>query len=307
MGLAIFRWQLYKIRVRSWKQLARRSTFDQGCRINLACATERARGTAGRPALLLDNFDHLVDAAPALTALLGDCANIDILVTSRVVLRVQPEHTYLVPPLSVPDLGSQTRMAAIGASPAVELFTQRARAVQSDFKLSPENQTAVAEICQRLDGLPLAIELAATRIRILQPHGLLTRLTHRLPMLAGAPKDAPARQQTLSSTIAWSFDLLSPLVQVRFLRLSVFSGGFTFDAAAAVLGTTDDETIETLLELAGCSLIRQEHNGVEPLRYIMLGDRATGGAVARTAPPNREGRKRSVNAMEHGVSISAWI
>ncbi|MDQ2885995.1 MAG: NB-ARC domain-containing protein [Chloroflexota bacterium] len=160
--------------------------------------------------LLLDNFEHLLDAAPSLTELLAACPMLKILVTSRTVLHVQGEQELTVPPLSVPDLQQELAYEEVKCSPAVKLFLERAQAMRPDFQLTQENAGIVAEICAQLDGLPLALELAAARIKLLPPAALLARLDSRLTLLTSGRQDLPLRQKTLRDTIAWSYDLLSP-------------------------------------------------------------------------------------------------
>jgi predicted ATPase/class 3 adenylate cyclase/Tfp pilus assembly protein PilF len=188
-----------------------------------------------RMLLLLDNFEQVVGAAPLVADLLAGCAGLKILVTSRAVLHVRGEQEFPVPTLAVPvpdarhaTPGSLTQFAA------VQLFVDRASAARPSFEITPENATAVAEICRRLDGLPLAIELAAARIKVLTPQAMLSRLERRLPLLTGGARDLPERHQTLRGAIAWSYDLLSEPHRQLFRRLSVFITGFTLTAAEAV-------------------------------------------------------------------------
>jgi predicted ATPase/class 3 adenylate cyclase/DNA-binding CsgD family transcriptional regulator len=189
--------------------------------------------------LLLDNFEQVVDAAPLVAELLADAPQMKVLVTSRAMLRISGEHEFAVPPLALPDRQGvvtygQNLPAALSQYEAVRLFIDRARAVKSDFVVTNDNAPAVAEICFQLDGLPLAIELAAARSRLLSPQSLLARLNNRLGLLTGGPRDLPARQQTLRATIEWSYNLLTPEEQVVFARLGVFVGGCTLEAAEAV-------------------------------------------------------------------------
>ncbi len=184
--------------------------------------------------LVLDNFEHVLSAAPLVATLLQGVPQLTVLATSRAPLRVGGEHDYLIPPLTLPDRASASSLAACLESEAVRLFLERARAVRSDFTLSDENTPDVAEICRRLDGLPLAIELAAARLRFLPPSTLLARLERRLPLLTGGDQDLPARHQTLRAAIDWSHDLLDSSSQTLFRRLAVFAGGFTLEAAEAV-------------------------------------------------------------------------
>ncbi|MGH2530939.1 MAG: ATP-binding protein [Thermomicrobiales bacterium] len=195
----------------------------------------RARLRDAHLLLLLDNFEHVEDAAPLIAELLVACPRIRALVTSRAPLRVSGEHEYPVPPLRVPETPVRPAVADLARTEAVTLFCQRARAVRPDFVLHEANAAVVAEICRRLDGLPLAIELAAVHIKVLSPRDLLTRLTNRLQILVGGSRDLPARLQTMRDAIAWSYDLLSPEEQALFRRLSIFVGGCTLDAAKWVM------------------------------------------------------------------------
>jgi predicted ATPase len=189
---------------------------------------------ARKQLLLLDNYEHLLGAAPLVPALLGPCPRLKVLATSRVPLRVHGEHTYAVAPLPVPGPGGETAVDDLARSAAVALFVQQVQALVPDFRLTPINGPAVAEICRRLDGLPLAIELAAVHSTLLAPQALLARLEHRLPLLVGGPRDAPERLQTMRNAIAWSYDLLDAPEQALFRRLAVFAGGCTLEAAAAI-------------------------------------------------------------------------
>jgi predicted ATPase/DNA-binding SARP family transcriptional activator len=191
-----------------------------------------------RVLLVIDNMEHVASAAPVVAKLLAGCPDLEALITSRGRLKLQGEQEYPLQPLALPDaplaLDSQSNSAMTGRAledvPAVALFTRRARAALPAFVLSGGNAAAVAEICRRLDGLPLAIELAAARVRLLPPPELLARLDHPLAVLTGDPRDAPDRHRTLRATIAWSHDLLTPAEQDLFARLAVFVGGFTMEA-----------------------------------------------------------------------------
>ena len=188
--------------------------------------------------LVLDNFEHLLPAAVFVADLLASCQALTILVTSRTVLRLSGEQAYPVPPLSLPAAGGPAAVTAVatGRSEAAQLFVARAAEAAAGFVLSDDNASDVAEICRRLDGLPLAIELAAAWVPILPPRSLLARLERRLPLLTGGPSDAPARLRTMRDAFAWSYDLLSPTEQSLFQRLAVFVSGFTIGAAEAVAG-----------------------------------------------------------------------
>jgi predicted ATPase/DNA-binding CsgD family transcriptional regulator len=188
----------------------------------------------GRRLLILDNAEQIGEAGPALSLLLSRRPDLSILVTSRVRLHLSIEHEYPVPPLAPPPAGDGATAASAAANPAVALFVQRARAARPDFALTDDNAAAVAEICRRLDGLPLAIELAAARAKVLSPPALLARLANRLQVLTGGPRDAPARLQTMRDAIAGSLDLLTPDELALFRHLSVFVDGFSLEAAEYV-------------------------------------------------------------------------
>ena len=185
---------------------------------------------------MLDNFEHVLEAAPRVADLLAAAPQLKLLVTSRIPLHLSGEHEYPVPPLALPDPAHLPEVSSLSQYEAVALFVERARAVKADFAVTNANAPAVAEICVRLDGLPLAIELAAARVKLLSPQALLARLEQRLDLLTGGPRDLPARQQTLRATIDWSYDLLGPDEQTLFARLAVFAGGCTLEAAEAVCG-----------------------------------------------------------------------
>jgi predicted ATPase/DNA-binding CsgD family transcriptional regulator len=226
-----------------------------------------------RVLLVLDNFEHVLDAAPLVTDLLSVAPDIRFLVTSRARLRLSGEHEHVVPPLELVDLGEQVSYEAAAQSPAVQLFVARARAVQEAFALTEENAAAVAAICRRLDGLPLAIELAAARVKLLPPSSLLARLERRLPLLTNGGRDLPARQQTMRDTIAWSYGLLSEPEQRLFRRLAVFVGGCTLEAAEAIADEQGDlgfDVFDGITSLVEKSLLRPAPaTGTEP-RFTML-------------------------------------
>jgi predicted ATPase/class 3 adenylate cyclase len=211
--------------------------------------------------LVLDNFEQVIEAAPVLADLLKASSALNLLVTSREALHLSAEHEYPVPPLALPDPKRLPNREALTQYAAVALFIQRAMAVKPDFKVTNANAPAIAEICARLDGLPLAIELAAARVKLLPPEALLSRLDRRLKVLTGGARDVPARQQTLRGAIEWSYNLLEPAEQELFARLSVFSNGCTVEAAEAVCdaeGDLDVEVLDGLSSLVDKSLIRQE-------------------------------------------------
>ncbi|MBV9601342.1 MAG: helix-turn-helix domain-containing protein, partial [Chloroflexi bacterium] len=246
-----------------------------------------------RVLLVLDNFEHLLEAAPLAPELLGACPALALLVTSRAALRVQAERRFVVAPLAAPGAEADAAEHDVGASPAVRLFVERARLVAPGFALDGDTAAAIAGICRRMDGIPLALELAAARVRLLPPAALLRRLERRLgphatdapalnprrvgalPLLVGGAPDLPERQQTLRATLAWSHDLLAPAAQVLFRRLAVFAGGWTLEAAEAVCASaelTAGEVLDRLHVLVDSSLVqvrRLEDAGGEP-RFGLL-------------------------------------
>ncbi len=239
--------------------------------------------------LLLDNFEQVLDAAQLVAELLAAAHRLKVLVTSRAALHLYGEHEFAVPPLALPDRGSMPTLERLAQYEAVRLFIDRAQAIKSDFAVTNANAPAVAKICYRLDGLPLAIELAAARIKLFPPEALLARLSNRLTLLTGGPRDLPARQQTLRSTIDWSYDLLSPQAQALFRRLGVFVGGCTLEAAETIcaeLSIEQEESRETAHKnpflhssfsilhsvetLVDQSLLRQEEGVDGEPRFVML-------------------------------------
>jgi len=222
--------------------------------------------------LVLDNFEQIVAAAQELEGLLAACPGLSILVTSRAVLHLSAEQVVPVTPLSLPNL-STSDQEDIAESAAVTLFVQRARHILPSFQLTPPNARAIAEVCVRLDGLPLAIELAAARVKLLPPQALLARLSQRLRLLTGGLRSLPARQQTLRSTIQWSYDLLGSQEQALFHLLSVFVDGGPLSAAEALcqeLGQTDLDVLNSLSALMDNSLIQVSEEGAEEPRFLML-------------------------------------
>ena len=216
--------------------------------------------------LVLDNFEHLLEAAPQVAGLLAASPGLKILVTSRSPLHLSAEHELPVPPLELPDPARLPDLSSLSLYDSVALFIDRARAVNPDFELTSASAPSVAELCVRLDGLPLAIELAAARAKLLSPHALLARLEQRLDLFTG-PRDLPARQQTLRAAIDWSYDLLDPEEQKLFARLAVFHGGCTLDAAEAVCGS---DLLTGLANLIDGSLLRREERSDGEPRLAML-------------------------------------
>jgi predicted ATPase/class 3 adenylate cyclase len=222
--------------------------------------------------LILDNFEHLLPAAELVNDLLAAAAGLKIMVTSRSMLNVYGERVFEVPPLPLPDPTKEADLAELSANEAVALFVERARAAAPGFVLTTESAAAISEICVRLDGLPLAIELAASRVRLLGPGEILTRLREHLPVLAAGPSNLPARQRTLRSTIEWSYRLLPPAQQRLCSRLTVFAGGCALDAAEAVCnpdGELGMDTLDGLASLIDHSLV-QRHGGAGESRFGML-------------------------------------
>jgi predicted ATPase/transcriptional regulator with XRE-family HTH domain len=238
-----------------------------------------------RRLLVLDNFEQVLDAAPLIVNLLEACPGLKALVTSRAALHVRGERLYAVPPLLLPNMAQRPATGALARTPAVALFVERAQAVLPHFRLTEQNAAAMAAICVRLDGLPLAIELAATRIKLLPPEGLLARLEQRLAVLTDGARDLPPRHRTLRAAIAWSYELLDAGEQTLFARLGVFVGGCTLAAAEAVLGTEDrglseqtpvsvvspqSSVLEGLAALLDKSLLKQEEGVAGEFRFTML-------------------------------------
>lgn len=228
--------------------------------------------------LILDNFEQVIEAAPLVAELLGAASGIQILVTSRTMLRLSGEHVFTVPSLALPEPDVDQPLERLEQYEAVRLFVERAQAANPDFALSQDNAHDVAEICRRLDGLPLALELAAARVRLLTPQALRVRLEGSLGLLTGGARDLPERQQTLNNTIAWSYGLLSEDEQNLFAQLSVFSGGFDLPAVESIClpvgqhlaGPNQIATrIEALSSLVDQSLVRREGQHGEP-RFGML-------------------------------------
>jgi predicted ATPase len=223
--------------------------------------------------LLLDNFEQLIQAAPTVAELLAMGPTLKILVTSRAALHVYGECEFPVPPLALPDSRSVARVEILSQCPAVALFVQRAVAAKPDFELNRENAPSVIEICTRLDGLPLAIELAAARVKVLSPSSMRARLASRLQLLTGGARDLPERQQTLRAAMDWSYDLLSGAEQKLFRRLSVFLGGCNLEGVEAVCDTKSDLDLDLLDGMASMvdkSLVQQLEQTNGESRFAML-------------------------------------
>ena len=223
--------------------------------------------------LLLDNFERVANAATHVADLLGVCPRLKVLATSREPLHVRAEHEFPVPALALPDPKHLPDLATLSQYDAVALFIERAQAVKPDFQVTNANAPAVAEICARLDGLPLAIELAAARIKLFPPQELLTRLGQRLQLLTSSLRDVPARQQTLRKTIQWSYDMLAAQEQHLFRRISVFVGGCTFqaiEALSASLGSASTSVLDEVVSLIDKNLLQRTTQEGEELRLTML-------------------------------------
>ena len=223
--------------------------------------------------LVLDNFEHVLDAAGDVGNLLLACPDLDVMVTSRAPLGLRGEQEYVVPPLELPPAERVREKRDVEAAASVRLFVGRAQAATPSFDLTRENAADVAAICRRLDGLPLALELAAARVKLLTPAELLARLDRALPLLSGGARDLPERQRTIEAAIRWSYDLLGAPEQALFRRLSIFVGGWTLEAAEAV-GAGDDARAEDVLDLlgrlVGQSLVVAEAPGDGRTRYRLL-------------------------------------
>jgi predicted ATPase/DNA-binding CsgD family transcriptional regulator len=243
--------------------------------------------------LVLDNFEQVAAAAPLLIELLATCSRLKLLVTSREVLHVRGEHVFEVPPLALPDPRHLPDWATLARYGAVALFVERAREVQPSFEFTPEDTALIAEICVRLDGLPLAIELAAARLKLLPLPELLERLGHRLALLTGGPRDLPARQRTMRDTIAWSYDLLSQEEQRLFRLFSIFVGGGTLaamEAMYAALGGDSAQVLDGVVSLLDKHLLRQA--GQDERRLLMLETIREFGPEALAASQELEAARR---------------
>jgi predicted ATPase/class 3 adenylate cyclase len=223
--------------------------------------------------VLLDNFEQVLSGAPLVGRLLSACPTLEVLATSRSVLRLYGEQEYQVEPLKLPDHKRLPPLERLTQYESVRLFIERAKASRPEFSVTDDNAPAVAEICARLDGLPLAIELAAARIKLLGPSAMLQRLGSRLKLLTGGARNLPERQRTLRGTIEWSFALLEEGEQVLFARLAVFSGGRTLEAIEAVCDAEGDlpvDALEGVSSLLDNSLLRQEQGAEGEERFVML-------------------------------------
>ena len=262
-----------------------------------ALAEELSRTVQVDTLLVLDSFERVVAAAPDITTLLARAERLKVLVTSQTALRLYGEREVAVAPLAVPDPGKLPPLEELARSPAVVLFVERAAAIIPGFALTPDNAVAVAAVCARLDGLPLAIELAAARVKLLSPAALAARLERSLDFLTG-PRDLPARQQTLRATIDWTHELLSPPEQALFRRLAVFVGGTTLEAAEAVADARQDlgvDVLEAMSSLVDKSLLRCRDATAEDPRFEML-ETVREYALGRLATSGDEAAARRAHA-----------
>lgn len=233
----------------------------------------RAYFRAKHALLVLDNFEHVAAAAPIVTDLLAHAPKLRVLVTSRSLLNLSGEHPFFVQPLALPDLAQHPPLNVLAATPAVALLVARARALNPDFELTHDNAADVAAICTKLDGLPLAIELAAARLKLLPPRILRDRLDSRLALLTDGPRDLPDRQRTLRTTIEWSYRLLGTYEQLLFERLAVFAGGWTLDAAEHICQFADGiklNVLDGLQTLLDNHLVTQVRGADDEPRFGML-------------------------------------
>ena len=222
--------------------------------------------------LILDNFEHLLTAGPLVADLLAVAPNLKVITTSREILHLYGEHEFVVEPLELPKHSFPLDVEAVSQSAAIALFVERARAVKSTFSLNDENKHAIMEICIRLDGLPLAIELAAVRVKLLTPQEILSRLANRLKLLTGGAQNLPERQRTLRNTLDWSYDLLSEDEKCFFRRLGVFVGTWTL-SAAQIIGVPngeEEDALDILTSLVDKSLVRPIEDGSNETRFVLL-------------------------------------
>ncbi|HEX8696024.1 MAG TPA: tetratricopeptide repeat protein [Longimicrobium sp.] len=249
--------------------------------------------------LVLDNFEHVLGAATGVARLVASCPGVKALVTSRFALRLSMEREYPVAPLPTPGAAAGGNAALLRAYPSVQLFAERAAAVKPGFGLDDESTVAVAEICHRLDGLPLAIELAAARVKLFSPRALLARLDRRLELLSGGPRDLPDRHRTLRQAIGWSYDLLDAGEQATFRRLAVFAGGFSLEAAEAVSSAAGGPVLpalEAVSALVDKSLLRQEEPGEDDEPRFRMLETVREFALERLAAAGEEASTRAAHA-----------
>jgi predicted ATPase/class 3 adenylate cyclase len=237
-----------------------------------------------RMLLVLDNFEQVVGAAPFVARLLAGTSRLKILVTSRAALRISAEQELPVPPLALPAQYGREDLKELEQTESIALFVQRARSVRPDFRLTASNAAAIREICRRLDGLPLALELAAARMRTLEPQDVARRLNHSLDLLTGGPRDLPVRQQTLRSAVAWSYELLDAEQQNLFRQIGVFAGGFTLEAVETVCCNNALDVLEILVEHSlvktSVELDGTRYRLLQPVREFALERLEAGGGAS---------------------------
>ncbi|HEU5248558.1 MAG TPA: tetratricopeptide repeat protein, partial [Thermoanaerobaculia bacterium] len=282
---------------------------------------EHLAGKRAPTLLVLDNFEQLLAAASTVAELVAAGPGLKVVVTSRSPLHVYGEHEFPVPPLALPEAGALPSLERLTGYEAVALFLQRAQAVKPDFTLTKENAAAIVEICGRLDGLPLALELAAARVKLLSPSAMQSRLEKRLQLLTGGALDLPARQRTLRGAIEWSHDLLNENEQKLFRRLAVFVGGCTLEAVEAVCnapGDLDVDPLDGMSSMVDKSLVRQvDANGEEP-RFVMLDTLREYALERLAASPDEPITRRAhaayclvlaeeVGSADSGIDSSAWL
>ena len=286
----------------SWPPWGRSSAFPSRREAPVDAVADRFRHR--QLLLVLDNFEHVLAGGPDLVDLLVACPGITALVTSRALLHVSGEHVVAVSPLGLPDAAASVPATRLGEYDAVRLFVERARAVRPSFTVTDENASTVVEICRRLDGLPLAIELAAARVNVLPPHALLDRLSRRLSLLTEGGHDVPERLRTMRAGIAWSYELLSPPEQALFRRLAVFAGGFTLAAAEFVWSQGPPRTLDTVTALVGQSLLQQTTSEGDDPRFAML-ETLREFALEQLAAHGEEHAARRAHAAYFGVLAQA--
>jgi non-specific serine/threonine protein kinase len=244
--------------------------------------------------LVLDNFEQVVEAAPHIAELLSAANRLKILITSRILLHLSAEREYAVPPLALPDEFKDISLDELSNYEAIKLFAERAKNTKPNFALSEQNAQAIAEICHRLDGLPLAIELAAARVKFLSPQAILAKLENRLKLLTGGARDLPARQQTMRGAVEWSYDLLNKEEKCLFRHLAVFAGGFTFEAAEAVAGCGLSATVTEEL-ISEQEIVEIEQLTIDTFDGITsLGDKSL---IVSKEQPNGEIRFRMLEVV----------
>ncbi len=256
--------------------------------------------------LVLDNFEQLISAAPAVAEILAAAPQLKIITSSRIALKLQGEREYPVPPLDLPQ-GSEATIEELTGNESVTLFVERARASNPNFALTKDNASSIADICRRLDGLPLALELAAARIKLLPPQAILSRLDDSLKLLTGGARDLPSRHQTLRNTLEWSYGLLNEEEKSLYARLSVFVGGFTFEAAEAVCNPDGKlDILEGLTSLVNNSLLRQEETTEGEPRFGML-ETIRAYAVERLAESGETPALQASHAQYFGNIIASQV